>query len=175
MKLRFAVLGLAAILAACDEPTVISHVDRRPNVAITDLWTAQGPDGVRTEIHGLPFKGVAPKRLAEVLRPPASASNVTFNAVPVGSHGTGHAWRLVLHFNPAGAPNSTVDCKRTVIAETAPQPTEGYSVNATFCKGTEWQAHGFMKVLKAEPGDLQSYSQHMQALLNVIFREEPDR
>lgn len=169
---RLCALGLAGLLAACDEPWLISHVDRLSHVSIRDLWTEKGPDGFPVEIHGFPFKGVSADRLAEALRAPTAASGVTFTSVPVGTYNRDHGWRMVMHFNPAGAPNAQVDCKRSTPAQTAPLPTKGYSVNVSFCDGSDWQAHGFMKVLSAEPGDLQTYSQRMQALLSEIFREE---
>jgi len=172
---RFCALGLVGLLAACDEPWIISHVDRLSHVSINDLWTAQGSDGIPVEIHGTPFKGASADRLAEVLRAPSAASGVTFISVPVGSYNRDHGWRMVMHFNPIGAPNSQVDCKRSTPAQTAPQPTEGYSVNVSFCDGSDWQAHGFMKVLSAEPGDLQTYAQRMQALFSEVFREEQNR
>lgn len=172
---RFFALGFVSLLSACDEPWIITHVDRLSHVSINDLWTAQGSAGIPVEIHGAPFKGIPAKRLAEVLRAPSAVSSVTFTSVPVGSHSRNHGWRMVMHFNPIGAPNSQVDCKRSSPAQTGSQPTKGYSVNVTFCDGSEWQAHGFMKVLSAKPGDLQTYTQRMQALFSEIFREEQNR
>lgn len=168
-------LLLATLLGACDEPWIISHVDRLSHVSVNDLWTEKGAEGFPVEIHGAPFQGVTAAQLAEVLRAPSAARGVTFTSIPVGAYNRDHGWRMVMHFNPTGAPNAQFDCKRTTAAKTAPQPSKGYSVNVSFCDGSEWQAHGFLKVLSAEPGDLQTYSQRIQALLSEIFREDQNR
>ena len=48
-------------------------------------------------------------------------------------------------------------------------------MNATFCNGQDWKAHGFLEVLEIEDGDLEAFTQHFQTLLSAIFQEEQDR
>lgn len=176
MKTRVPVLLAALALAACDDAeTVISHVDKRRNVGLNELWTMQDRRGIPVEIHGSPFRNVSDHALVEALRPPAAAARVTFYPVPAGSWLQGHPSRLVLHFNPQGAPNAVADCRRTAEARTNPPPDGKFSVNASFCEGTDWQAHGYLKALRVRDGDLEAFGDMMAQLMLAIFREEKDR
>ncbi|MEM9063622.1 MAG: hypothetical protein AAGD13_24455 [Pseudomonadota bacterium] len=164
----------ALALAGCDEPTVISDVDRLPHMTLKDLWTMQDGRGIPVEIHGKPYRVATHRDLADAIRPPdGSAQGVTFYATPVGSWTEGHAWRMVMHFNPSGPPNAYQDCKRDSEAVTAERPETGYSVNVSFCKEDEWQAHGYLQVLKSTEGDYESYTDAIATLLSAIFREDP--
>ena len=175
MKSGAAIAVAAAILVSgCDDATVISHVDKMPNMKLDDLWTMQDGRGIPVEIHGQPFRTGSDLTLAEALRPPAGvAEGVKFYSAPVGTWKGGHAWRLVLHFNPRGGPNAYEDCKRDAEAVTNELPAEGYSVNVSFCKADEWQAHGFLKVLKGDGSDTQAYSDAMATLMSAIFQDDP--
>ena len=163
-------------LAGCDEPTIITHVDRLSHMSQGDLLTMQGAKGIPVEFHGSPFRDTPATTLANAMRPPSgSAQGVRFAAATPGE---GHNWRLVLHFNPQdGIPNAFHDCKLTSEAQTAGPSAESFSVNATFCKGTEWQAHGFMKVLEIEDGDVEAFSRVMRQLFLSILPKntDPDR
>lgn len=168
---------LALGLAACDEATIITHVDRLSHMTLSDLLTMQGPNGIPVEFHGQPFSTVARADLATALRPPAGTSqSIRFSAVQPG-HGGDHGWRLVLHVNPTGPPNGPADCRRTSEAETDPPQTKGYRVNATFCKGDAWQAHGYLRAPEVEDGDIEAFRNNLQQLMSVIFAEnsDPDR
>lgn len=172
---RLAVL-LTAFLIACDEPTVISNVDRLPGLSGTDLWSMQDSAGIPVEIHGTPFPGISAADVAAALRAPASlAEGIKFHATEIGSWQSGHAARLVLHFNPAGPPNAVIDCRRTEPSVTGPVVDGAFTVNAAFCREDAWQAHGFMTVLRIEPGDMAAFTDAMRALFLAILREEPDR
>lgn len=175
--MRSRCLALVCILlAACEEPTVISHVDKRTHMERADLLHMQESDGIPVEFHGRPFEGPGPETLAAAMTPPAGGSQaVRFFAAPPGSR-TG--WRLVLHFNPQGGiPNAPHDCRRTSEAQTAGIVDKSFSVNATFCKGDQWQAHGFLRVLDIEDGDTEAFSRTLRQLFSVIFAEntDPDR
>lgn len=165
-----------ALLAGCDEPTVISHVDRLGSVTADDLWTMQDGRGVPVEIHGRPFDRITDREIAEVLRPPGGSSQgVKFYTTPVGSWKGGHPWRIVLHFNPQGAPNSFHDCKLIREARTNARQENQFSVNVSFCKNDTWEAHGFLKVLSISDGDTEALGNALQSLMLAIFREEPNR
>ncbi|MEM6623859.1 MAG: hypothetical protein AAF674_16650 [Pseudomonadota bacterium] len=170
---------LLLVLAGCDEPTVITHVDKLPHLEVSDLVAMQAADGIAVEIHGQPWKGAAPSALAAALRPPAGASQSTrFFALPPGGHATRHGWRIVLHFNPQGdIPRADQDCKRTAPVQTDNLAADGYSVTLTFCEGEQWAAHAFLKLLGSEPGDLEAFSNAIRQTINVIFQEnsDPDR
>ena len=173
-KTGFAVVLAALTLAGCDEPTVISSVDKLPHMKLTDLWTMQDGRGIPVEIHGSPWRNAVDRELAEAIRPPGGVTEgVQFYSAPVGSWQGGHAWRMVMHFNPAGPANAYQDCKRTEEAVTAERPETGYSVNIAFCKKDEWQAHGYLQVLKADAGDFEAYSNAVATALTAIFREDP--
>ena len=167
-------LALVLALGSCDEATVITHVDKLSHMALDDLWTMQSDGAVPVEVHGNPFSSVDKAALASALRAPAAADKVRFRHLPFGEHAGNHGWRLVLHFNGLGPPNSQADCRLSAEAETGPRPDEGFTVNATFCKGTDWQAHGFMRSLKTADGDLDSLRDTMQQLMLAIFAENAD-
>ena len=174
MKKMCAVL-IGTLLAGCDEATVITHVDKLSHMSLSDLVTMQDGGGIPVEVHGLPFSGVPAGGLVAAMRPPAAASQgIRFRPIEPG-HGTGHGWRLVLHFNPTGAPNGFADCKHSAEQRTNPPKPEGFEVNATFCNGDDWQAHGFMKSLKTRDGDVEAYRDAMQQLMVAIFRENTDK
>ena len=81
----------------------------------------------------------------------------------------------MLHFNPQGPPNSFEDCKRLGEARTRTPATEGFTVNASFCKGSEWQAHAYLQAPKSPAGDLEEYARVMRVLFSEMLREEQDR
>lgn len=163
-------MGLCALLLGCDDGTIITHVDKLVAIGMSDLIAMQRGGGIRTEIHGTPFEGASPQELATALRPPARASQaIKWRAVPVGS--VQHGYRMILHFNPRGAPNAFRDCKLTEPQQTAPPQETGFTVNMTFCKGDTWEAHGFLQSRKTEAGDFEDYTRVMKALMNNIFTE----
>ncbi|MEM7506374.1 MAG: hypothetical protein AAF415_06485 [Pseudomonadota bacterium] len=166
MKRMF--VGICLLLMACDDGTVISHVDKAASIELSDLVAMQVGGGIRTEIHGTPFERTTSDDLTRFLRPPSGASQATkWRDVPVGS--VDHGYRMVLHFNPSGPPNAFEDCRRKRPAITLPPMDVGFTVNMTFCKGEEWEAHGFLKATKTEARDFQDYTRVMRALMNNIF------
>lgn len=172
MRLR-SWLAVAAMLGltGCDEPTVISHVDRMPHMVVSDLWTLQDGRGIPVEIHGSPWRRVADNEIAEAMRAPArTGDSISFYSQPVGGWEGGHPWRIVLHFNPRGGPNAFHDCRLVSEAVTDERMENAYSVNLTFCKQDKSQAHGYMQVLSAEPGDFAAWSNHVQNLFGAIFK-----
>ena len=169
-------VALALAPAACDEAeTVISHVGRRGDVVLDTLWTMQDSRGIPVEVHGSPFAHVSDRELVEALRPPAAASQVVFYPRPPGGWVTGHPTRLVLHFNQQGPPNAVADCQRGEEARTNPPPEDGFTVNASFCAGTDWLAHGYLEALAIEDGDVEAFGDAMAQLMLAMFREEKDR
>ena len=172
------ILVLAGLLTACDEATIITHVDKLSHMSMNSLVTIQGAQGIAVEIHGAPFPGIDDTAIAAAMRPPAGASQgIRFHAVEPGTWSAHDGWRLVLHFNPDGPPHSVHDCKLEAEAKTAGRPAQGYSVNATFCNGADWQAHGFLKAPKAAQDDPGLFADHMVQLMQAIFQEnsDPDR
>ena len=175
-KVRWRPVPALALLAACDDPTVITHVGKLSHMRLNDLWTMQDARGLPVEIHGAPFAHVSDAELAGAIRPPAgSAQEVRFHAAPPGSWRGGHPWRLVLHFNSQGAPNARADCRRVAEARTDPPAVGRFTVNASFCNGPHWQAHGFLQALEVEDGDLAAFADMMQQLMLAIFHDAKDR
>lgn len=163
------------LVGACDDPTVITHVNKLGHMRMNDLWTMQDARGLPVEIHGRPFAHVSDRQIAEAVRPPSgSAQEVRFYAAPPGSWQGGHGWRLVLHFNAQGAPNARADCRRVAEARTNPPQAGSFTVNATFCHGPDWQAHGFLQALEIDEGDLDAFTHMMRQLMLAIFHEEND-
>src|SRR5690606_32097316 len=155
--------------------TVISHVDRRGGFVSRDLWAVQDARGIPVEVHGSPFRTFSDLQVVEALRPLGGASqDITYYPRPPGGWVEGNPWRLVLHFNPQGAPNSVQDCQRVAEARTN-TPSEGrFDVNASFCHEGEWRAQGYLQVARIEDGDLEAFGDTIAQLMMVIFREEPD-
>lgn len=174
MTARRLAAALLALVAACDAPTVITHVFRLPNIRESDLVAMQGPGGIPVEIHGRPWAGADPAELAGAMTGPAGAAAIRFKARPVTGP-TAHGARVVLHFTPVGAPSGPADCARTAEAATGTPPAKGFAVNMTFCRGAEVEAQGFLRALETEPGDYAAFSTAMRQLLLVVFREEKDR
>jgi hypothetical protein len=170
------VLAAALLVAGCDDPTVITHVGKLPHMRMTDLWAMQDARGLPVEIHGAPFAHVSDRGIAEAIRAPGgSAQEVRFYAVPPGSWQGGNPWRLVLHFNAQGAPNARADCRLLAEARTNQPPPGRFTVNASFCNGPDWQAHGFLQALEIGDGDMAALSDMLGQLMLAIFHEEKDR
>lgn len=174
MTFRRHVAAFAALLflGSCDEPHVISYVDRAPDLVLEDLWQLQDPRGIPVEVHGTPFRRISDQALVETLKMPAGGpQEVRFYVTQPG--GT-HPFRLVLHFNPQGAPNAARDCALTDEARTNAGPPDGYTMNAVFCASEVWKAHGHIEVLEIADGDMEKFADYFRTLMQAIFREEKD-
>ncbi len=160
-------------LSACDEPAVISKVDRRPDLVLKDLWRLQDDRGIPVEIHGTPFRRITDADLTAALKvPPEAPQEITFYLTPTG--GAEQPWRIVLHFNPQGPPNASRDCGFTRETRTNALPEKGFSMHFVICKGREWKAHAFLEVTEIEEGDLAAFQRHVQSMTSAIFHEEKD-
>lgn len=169
-------LALALFIAACDDGTIITHVDKLSHVGAGDLVVMQEADGLRVEVHGIPWKGATDAELASRLKAPSGqAQEVRFQAVPPGQWVNGRGHRLVLHFNPNGPPNSQHDCRATAEIRTGAPQEVGFTVNATFCTQDKWIAHGYLQATKTEAGDWAEYTRVMEALFLNILAESKDR
>jgi len=170
------ILALALPIAACDDGTVITHVDKLSHVSAGDLVVMQEADGLRVEVHGIPWKGATDDELASRLKAPSGqAQEVRFTAVPPGQWVNGRGHRLVLHFNPNGPPNSQHDCRATAEMRTGVPTEVGFTVNATFCTQDQWIAHGYLQATKTEPGDWAEYTRVMEALFLNILAQPKDQ
>lgn len=161
------------ILSACDdERTVITRTERLAAISLRDLPVMQRGGGVPVEIHGAPFNAISTEALTEALKaPPGRSQETRFRAVAPGqTHGT----RMVLHFNPQGAPNAQKDCKRRERAITAPPRDRGFDVMLSFCRDGTVVAAGFLEAIDTEPGDMAAFTRAMQKLLAAIFAPGPD-
>ncbi|MEM0924093.1 MAG: hypothetical protein AAGF44_04605 [Pseudomonadota bacterium] len=168
--MRRLAIGALALLAACDDGTVISHVDKDETIEINDLVTFQRDGAIPTEVHGAPFSRASAKDVARFLRPPSGAAQgIRWRAIEVGSDP--HGYRMVLHFNPSAPPNAAADCKRFRPAVTMRPQEVGFSVNLSICDGERARAHGYLQARKTEDGDYQDFTRVMRALMNNIFTE----
>ncbi len=164
-----AMLGLTGALAGCDDAS-ISPLGRRTFLDAGDLAALQEASGLLVEIHGAAWPGAVPDELASTLRmPEGPAKQVRFRAVPPGAWVIGSGERLVLHFNPVGAPNSNADCRATEEIATTPPARQGFTVNATFCKGKDWLIRAYLKAGAVETDDWLDYVLVMRKLLGKLF------
>lgn len=167
-----AMLVLASTVAGCDDSTV-SSTDRRTFLKAGGLLALQETSGLLVEVHGTPWSGATPEQLASTLRMPDGAGkDVRFRDIAPGQWVIGDGRRLVLHFNPVGAPDSNADCRAEKEFVTAAPAKKGFTVNATFCKKGEWLMHGFLKARAVGQDDWFGYTMAMQKLLGTLFPEK---
>ncbi|HUS53190.1 MAG TPA: hypothetical protein VMY41_04190 [Thermohalobaculum sp.] len=168
----FAMLALIGTVAACDDVSV-SGTERRTFLYSSDLLAMQEASGVLVEIHGAPWPGATPEQIASTLRmPDGSGQAVRFRDIAPGQWIIGDGDRLVLHFNPTGAPDSVADCRAKEAIVTEPPAKKGFTVNATFCKQGEWLSHAFLKARAVSQDDWLSYTFAMRELLGKMFPEK---
>lgn len=165
-----ALLCLAGALAGCEEPAV-SNVARREMITAKHLAAMQEAGGaVFVEIHGAPWPGADPAEVAGTLRmPEGPGRGVRFRPVPPGQGLVGDGERLVMLFNPKGKPDSGRDCRAESELETASPPTDGFTVQATFCRGTEWVIRASFRARDVAQDDWLAYYLRMQELMDALF------
>lgn len=163
-------LCLLGALAGCED-TGVSNVSRREMITATELARMQAQSGaILIEIHGVPWPGAGPDAVAGTLRmPDGPGREVRFITVPPGQGLIGDGTRLVLHFNPLGAPDWARDCRAQSEIETAPPGDRGFTVNATFCRGADWVTHASFDAGDVGHDDWLAYYLRMQDLLGVMF------
>lgn len=167
-----AMAALLGTVAGCDDATV-SGTERRSFLKAGDLMELQQTSGVLVEIHGAPWPGATPEQIASTLRMPDGAGKaVRFRDISPGQWVIGDGERLVLHFNPTGAPDSNADCRAKEEFKTEPPAKKGFTVNATFCKKGEWLIHGFLKARAVTQDDWFGYTMVMRKLLGTLFPEK---
>jgi hypothetical protein len=167
-----AMLALIGTVAGCDDATV-SGTERRTFLKAAGLLALQEASGLLVEIHGAPWPDATPEQIASTLRMPDGAGKaVRFRDISPGEWVVGDGTRLVLHFNPIGAPDSVADCRAKEKLKTTPPATMGFTVNATFCQKGEWLIHGFLKARAVGRDDWFGYTMVMRKLLGKLFPEK---
>lgn len=156
-----ALIGALGGLAACDDAWTITRVnDQIGDVRSYAVPFASG--GLPTEIHGTPFAGLPPAEIAAALKLPATwPSGIRFRVTDT----PGEGGRLVLHFNPEGAPNGQVLCAPRRPPASTPPRTEGFAVTATLCNGGRVLATGHLEAPKVASEDREGFARAMTALL----------
>lgn len=166
-------LALLALLAACDDGTVITRVRQWPAFARSQIVAMGSDGGIPTEIHGRPFPAADPAEIAGLLRLPAGwPQEFGFRAIRPGPRGTHARRRLVLVFNPAEPPQGPLNCRRAYEAPTHAPREAGFEVTATFCDGEKMLATGHMEARRTREDDPQEFARVMRLLLQVTMQEE---
>jgi hypothetical protein len=166
------IMGLIGALAGCDNAD-ISGMERRVFFNAADLAAMPNADGLLVEIHGTPWPGATPEQMALALHmPDGVAKAVRFRAASPGQWVIGDGQRLVLHFNPIGAPDHIADCKTREAFQTKPPAKRKFTVSATFCKKEEWLIHAYLKAKTVGQDDWFNYTISMQRLLGKLFPEK---
>lgn len=169
---RLAMFSLIAALMGCDDMTIIQK-GRRVFLNAGDLARMQEASGSLVEIHGSAWPGATPEEMASTLRmPDGPGKKIRFRAVRPGAWVIGSGQRIVLHFNPVGRPNSKADCLATEELETKTPTGNGFTVNATFCRGSEWLLRAYMKSRSVKTDDWLGYTLAMRKLLGTLFPEK---
>jgi hypothetical protein len=164
-----AMLFLIGSVAGCDDATV-SGTERRVILGALNLSDLQDDNGLLVEVHGAPWPGATPDQIASTMRmPKGKAGDVRFRSIPHGQWRIGNGNRLVLHFNPVGAPDSNADCRTETEIETKPPRTKGFTVNATLCRQDQWLIRGFLTAKAVKQNDWFEYTVVMRKLLGTLF------
>jgi len=165
-------LGALGTLAGCDDAD-ISGIERRSFLKANDLAKLPDVGGLLVEIHGAPWPEAMPDQVASTLRMPDGAGQaVRFRAIAPGQWVIGKGDRLVLHFNPTGAPDHIADCRAKEEFQTKPPAKMGFTVSATYCKGPDWQIHAYLKAKAVGQEDWFGYTMVMRKLLGRLFPEK---
>jgi hypothetical protein len=166
--LRLAFICLIGAVAGCDDSN-ISGIERR---SFFNAKALSEVGSLMVEIHGAPWPGATPDELASTLRMPDGVGKaVRFSAVRPGQWIVGSGERLVLHFNPSGAPDHIADCRTKKEFQTKPPTKQGFTVSATYCKGPDWQIHTFLNAEDVGVEDWLGYIMNMRKLLGTLFPE----
>ena len=165
-----AMLCLVGALAGCED-TGISNVGRREIITAKKLMEMQGAtSAILVEIHGLPWRGADPAEVAGTLRmPQGPGRGVRFRQVPPGQGLIGDGTRLVLHFNPRVKADSARDCRASGEIETADPDGDGFTLHATFCRGTDWVTRASFDASDVDQNDWLAYYLRMMELMDVMF------
>jgi hypothetical protein len=168
---RLAFATLIASLAGCDDSTV-TKVGRRTFLSAPQLAKDLGADALLVEVHGLPWAGADPAEVIGTLRmPQGKARALRFQGIPAGQGHIGPGRRLVLRFNPPGAPDSNADCRATEPLPAKPPEKGSFTVNASYCEGKDWLIHAFLTA-EVEPEDWLAYYLAMEELLGAMFPKD---
>ena len=163
--------ALIGALAGCDDADV-SRIERRSFFNAESLAALSDIGGMSVEIHGSPWPGATPDELAGTLRMPDGVGiSARFSAVRPGQWIIGDGERLVLHFNHSGEPDHVADCRTKKEFETKPPAKQGFSVNATYCKGPDWLIHAHLNAGSVKADDWLGYMVAMRKLLGKLFPE----
>lgn len=159
-----ALTGLAGLLAACDDGTVITRVMgtmTNPRSHIVPM--AAG--GLPTEIHNAPFAGVAPAEIVSRLRMPGDwPADIRFRLADTPGRGA----RLVLVFNPAEHPDGYAACRLTRSPPAAAPRDTGFAVTASFCTGDRVIVTAHMEARKTRADDPAEFGRVMTVLFQAM-------
>jgi hypothetical protein len=170
IRLRLAPLVLIAAIAGCDG-TSVSNVRRRAFLSGSDLAKELGADALLVEVHGRPWTGADPAEVVGTLRmPEGKARSIRFQGIPPGQGYLGSGKRLLLRFNPPEGSNIRDDCRATAPLPVAEPEPGGFSVNASYCKGSDWLIYARLDA-SVDAEDWLAYYLAMEELLGTIFRE----
>ncbi len=164
-----AIVCLIGILAGCEDPG-ISNVARREHVSAKKLLKMHDENGVIfVEIHGVPWEGADPAEIAGTIRMPEGPGRpVRFKDMAPGQGQIGGGERLVLRFNPTTGSGGAV-CGAKGELSTKPPRRDGFIVNATFCRGTDWLVRATLDADDVPANDWLEYHLRMQDLLDKMF------
>ena len=162
-------LALILALTGCDD-TDLNRVERRSFMTAEEVTEMLGQDALLVEVHGLPWPGANTAEVVGTLRmPEGPARTMRFQEVPAGQGHIGGGFRLVLRFNPAGGmPHHETDCRATSPLPVDPPGTEGFTVNATFCKQQDWQYRVFAEA-GVDAQDWLAYYYSMEKVLGALL------
>jgi hypothetical protein len=169
---RLAMLCLMAALAGCDEDPHITNVARHLLVFEEPAPPVKAETVMILEIHGLPWDGATPDEVANTMKmPEGPARTARFVAVAPGEAQIGGAERLVFQFNPPGPLDSAAICKVKGPLPVEEPRGDGFTVNAVYCRESEWLIQARMTSSAAEL-DWVTYHLAMEKLLGKMFDVE---
>jgi len=168
---RIAWFCLMALLLGCDDPQ-ISSVTRRLMVMAEGAPPVTADTVMVVEIHGLPWDGATPDEIARTMKmPEGPARTARFVPVAPGDSLIGGAERLVLRFNPPGELDSPTICQAKGPLPTEPPDGDGFTLDAVYCRESEWLIQAHMDSSAAQD-DWLAYYLAMEKLLGKMFEVE---
>lgn len=158
----------AAALAGCDGVQV-DRVDHGIGDPLSYAVPLARNGGLPVDVRGAPFDGVTAEQVVARLRAPGFApADLTFRMAREGERG-----KLILVFNPVGAPDPRALCRGRGPGPGAPAE-KGFRALGALCNGERMVVTAHLTAREAEAADEQGFVDAMRRLTNALLREKRD-
>ena len=162
--------GTALVLAACAGVTTVTRTDHYPFYTPDVVQYAIADGELAAEIHGQPFPGAGTdaESIARRLSLPGIFQRTRVTTRPTADPGNDH-YRLVVAFNPAGAPIARRLCTDPDRLRAGGGDGGGLRAMAAFCAGPEIASQTFVSGPPATGPDDPAFRAAMNQLMVTLF------